>query len=73
MIGLAWIEVTLEGAKKIPLRIDDIHRVWPAGGGAQITFKQGGAPLDVTESAEAVGDLIYARWTEWTTAVGDPA
>jgi hypothetical protein len=27
----------------------------------------------VTQTAEAVGDLIYERWNEYTTALGDPA
>lgn len=73
MIGLAWIEVTDQGAKNRPVRIEDIDQIWPHGSGAMITFKAGGAPLVVTQTAEAVGDLIYARWSEYTAALGDPA
>jgi hypothetical protein len=73
MMGLVWIEVTDNGGKNRPVRVEDIDKIEPFGTGSRITWKDRSEPLAVTQTAEAVGDLIYERWNEYTTALGDPA
>lgn len=74
MSGLAWIQVTANG-QSIPVRIDDlldVQRVGGTIGGSRITFKTQRPPLEVSETPAQIFTAIDAKWTQYTTALGDP-
>ena len=73
MMGLAWISVTTIGGTAVPVRVEDIDRVAPNGGGARIHYKTGVQPLDVTESTADIYTALNGLWTDYLTALGDPA
>lgn len=74
MIGLFFIQVTANG-KSIPVRIDDIDRVYPVTGsvgGSRILLKKGGEPIEVNETPAQVYTAINAQCTAYLTALGNP-
>lgn len=72
MSALAFIELTEGDGVKLIVRIIEIDRIYRKIGGSQITLKAGGAPLDVNETPAQVYTAINTKWTEFTTALGDP-
>lgn len=69
MSGLAWIEVTLVSGANVSVRIDDIKETVPEASGSTIKFRDGRLDMKVTQTAEAVGDLITAKWSALLTAI----
>jgi hypothetical protein len=73
MSSLAWIQLTANG-KSVPIRVDDIDRVYPVGGsvgGSQIHFKAD-TWLEVSETPAQVYTAIEAKYTAYLAALGDP-
>jgi len=71
MIELAWIQLTRTDGRALPVRIKDIKKVHPVTTGAQIVFEDG-SEASVGETAAAVYTAINTKWTEYTTALGNP-
>ena len=72
MIELAFIELTRSDGRAVAFPIRDVKRIYPITGGAQITLTDGGI-LEVGESVDSIYSTINGKWTDWLTALGDPA
>lgn len=70
--ALARIDVTDAGGKAWSLRAIDIGPVKEVTDGSLITFSNG-SQLQVTTKPTAITTAIDTLWTEYTTALGDPA
>jgi hypothetical protein len=72
MIGLALFQVNTTAGVEITLRAEDFRRATRITAGSELELADG-RTLVVSQTPDEIYSAINTKWTDYTTALGDPA
>lgn len=72
MYHLAYIALTNSDGKELVIPAADVKEVAEKSGGSHVTMRDG-TTYTVQDVPSVILTAIDALWTEYTTALGDPA